>query len=342
VIVIVRLTHKFPKIPFLEFDYVAKVRRLQAKMVDQRTNMRFQAPTVPSISGTTDVYLILGDPVEQVRAPDAFNLIFAKMGTDAVLVPVHVAPVNLNAFVRTAFLAKNIKGMWVTIPHKTPIMDALDSCDALGRIAGAVNAVRRSATGQIEGGLFDGQGFVASLDYFGVAWVGKRVLVVGAGGAAAAIGASMACGAPGASAQVAFFDPVPGRAQALAARIAEAARENTRVNAVDSNDPSGFDVVINASPLGLNPSDPMPCDVTRMEPHAALMDILMKNQPTPVVRAARARGLVAHPGYEMMVQQTHLYLDFFGFAEAAQQVRRDAGFIRNMIDPAPQISATVP
>lgn len=84
----------------------------------------------------------------------------------------------------------------------------------------------------------------------------------------------------------------------------------------------------------------MPCDVARMEPHAALVDILMKNQPTPVVRAARARGLAAHPGFEMMVQQTHLYLDFFGFAEAAQQVRRDAGFIRDMICPAQQFPAT--
>ena len=293
--------------------------------------MPSQPPAFPSISGTTDVYLILGDPVEQVRAPESFNLIFARMGIDAVLVPVHVAPENLNAFVRTAFLVKNIKGMWVTIPHKTPIMDVLDSRDALGRIAGAVNALRRSATGQIEGGLFDGQGFVASLDYFGIAWVAKRVLVLGAGGAAAAIGASMACSASGASAEVAFFDPAPGRAKALAARIAAAHGSGTRVNAVDSNDPSGFDIVINASPLGLKASDPMPCDVARMELHAVLMDILMKNQPTPVVRAARLRGLVAHPGFEMMVQQTALYLDFFGFAEAARQVRADAGGICGVI-----------
>lgn len=90
------------------------------------------APMVPSISGTTDVYLILGDPVEQARAPESFNLIFARMGIDAVLVPVHVAPENLAVFVRTAFLAKNIKGMWVTIPHKAPIMGVLDDSDALG------------------------------------------------------------------------------------------------------------------------------------------------------------------------------------------------------------------
>ena len=289
----------------------------------------------PAISGTTDVYLILGDPVEQVRAPESFNPIFARMGIDAVLVPVHVAPENLNAFVKTAFMAKNIKGMWVTIPHKAPIMDVLDRCDDLGRIAGAVNAVRRNADGQIEGGLFDGEGFVAALGYFNIAYAGKRVLILGAGGAAAAIGASMACtsiGSPvGASAEVAFYDPAAGKAQAVAARIGASAQ--ARVFTVDSNDPAGFDVVINASPLGLKAADPLPCDVSRMEPHAALVDILMKNQPTPLVRAARQRGLVAHPGFEMMIQQTHLYLDFFGFTEAAARVRRDADFVRELIYP---------
>lgn len=298
--------------------------------------MPYSALSSPAISGTTDVYLILGDPVEQVRAPESFNPIFARMGIDAVLVPVHVAPENLNAFVKTAFMAKNIKGMWVTIPHKAPIMDVLDSCDDLGRIAGAVNAVRRNADGQIEGGLFDGEGFVAALSYFNIAYAGKRVLILGAGGAAAAIGASMACKSigslVGASAEVAFYDPAAGKAQAVAARISASAQ--ARVFTVDSSDPAGFDVVINASPLGLKAADPLPCDVSRMEPHAALVDILMKNQPTPFVRAARQLGLVAHPGFEMMIQQTHLYLDFFGFTEAAARVRHDADFVRELIYPA--------
>ncbi len=283
---------------------------------------------MPEVSGTTDVYLILGDPVEQVRAPESFNLIFARLGIDAVLVPVHVAPQDLNVFVKTAFMAKNIKGMWVTIPHKTPIMQVLDECSQLGRVAGAVNALRRTPQGRIEGGLFDGEGFVASLDYFNIGYAGKRVLVLGAGGAAAAIGASLIS----AVAELAFFDPAAGRAQAVATRLRSAA--GARVIAVDNNHPAGFDLVINASPLGLQTSDPMPCDVSCMEPHAALVDILMKNQPTPVVRAARARGLVAQPGFEMMILQTHLYLDFFGFTDAAAVLRKDADFIRNTIYPA--------
>jgi shikimate dehydrogenase len=74
--------------------------------------------------------------------------------------------------------------------------------------------------------------------------------------------------------------------------------------------------------------------VDRVASHAAVVDILMKNQPTPLVRAARARGLVAQPGFEMMIQQAHLYLDFFGFHAAAQAVRGDSDFLRELLAPA--------
>jgi shikimate dehydrogenase len=107
-----------------------------------------------------------------------------------------------------------------------------------------------------------------------------------------------------------------------------------KVVSVDSNEPAGFDVVVNATPLGLRPADAMPCDVSRMAPGAAMVDILMKNQPTPLVRAARARGLVAQPGFEMMIRQAALYLDFFGLHTAARTVERDMGFIRQQIYPA--------
>lgn len=283
------------------------------------------------ISGSTDVYLILGDPVEQVRAPESFNEIFRRFGIDAVLVPAHVPAGSLQEFVRAVFKAPNIRGMWVTIPHKTPITALLRDCDELGRIAGAVNAVRRNADGSLSGALFDGDGFVASLDRFAIPWRGRRVLVIGAGGAGAAIGASLARAAQPVAA-LALYDPIAEHSHTIAARLSP--HTPARVHAVDSSDPAGYDLVINASPLGLEASDPLPCDVVRMAPHAALVDILMKNQPTPFVRAARARGLVAEPGFEMMIQQAHLYLDFFGFHAAAQAVREDSDFLRELFVPA--------
>lgn len=290
---------------------------------------------LPTVQGNTDVYLIPGDPVEQVRAPDVFNLIFKTLGINAVLVPVHVAAGDIETFVRAAFLAKNIKGMFLAIPHKSLVMGLLSHCNDYGRVAGAVNGIRRNPDGKLEGGLFDGKGFVSSLDYFGVAYAGKRVLVLGAGGGASAIAASLAIAGSRAPAEIALYDPVPGKAQAIAAHIASAPQAaGTRVLAAAGSDPSGYDLVVNASPLGLQHTDPLPCDVSRLAPHAAVVDILMKNQPTPLLRAVRDRGLVAQPGFEMLIQQAPDYLEFFGYAEAAAAVRRDATFIREHLYPA--------
>ena len=300
--------------------------------------------TTPSlISGTTDVYLIVGDPVEQVKAPELFNLVFAHCGIDAVLVPVQIAPAHLDDFVRSSLRASNIKGLWVAIPHKAPITGLLDSCTPAGRIAGAVNAIRREADGSLHGALFDGEGFARGLDFHGVDVAGRRVLILGAGGGASAIAVSLAL-APNPPARIALFDPVPGKAAAVAGRIGSEGRAVgvMQVDVADSSDPAGWDVVINASPLGLNATDPLPFDVARLAPGAVLMDILMKNQPTPAVRAVRAKGHRAYPGFEMLIQQAPLYLEFFGFHEAAAHVRADAAFLREKLYPADLLAEVLP
>lgn len=284
----------------------------------------------PVIRGTTDVYLIVGDPVEQVKAPEIFNRVFAQTGVDAVLVPAQVAPAQLENFVRTVLGAGNIKGLWVAIPHKAPITQWLDRCTDLGRLAGAVNGVRREADGSLTGGLFDGEGLKGALRFHGTSATGRRVLVLGAGGGAAAIAASLALG-DDAAAEIALFDPVPGKAEAVAACIR--AGSATPVRAVASSDPAGFSLVVHASPLGMKAGDPLPLDVSRLDADAELIDILMKNQPTPLVRAVRARGLNAWAGFEMLIQQAPLYLEFFGFHDAAARVRADAGFLREQIYP---------
>ena len=281
-----------------------------------------------NITGSTRVFLILGDPVAQVRAPEVFNSLFRKHGVNAVLVPAHVAPQHLDGFVKQVFSANNIDGLWLTIPHKASVLPLLDHCDTLGRLAGAVNAVRRNADGSLEGALFDGIGFVKGLDRFGITTPGRRVLVVGVGGGGVAIAASLAqrgCG------QLALFDAAPGRGQQVADQLNAAF--GTPVTAATSADPAGFDLVINSTPLGLKHGDPLPFDVARLERGAAVVDILMKNQPTPLLRACAARGITAHPGYEMMLQQMPEYLNFFGLHTLAQAVQEDASEVRALLEP---------
>ena len=167
-----------------------------------------------NISGSTRVFLILGDPVAQVRAPEAFNHLFAKHGVDAVLVPAKVGAADLAGFVKHALRADNIDGLWLAIPHKTPMLEVLDDCEPMGRAAGAVNAVRRTADGRLEGALFDGAGFVKALDHFGIPIAGRNILVVGVGGGVAIAAALAARGAG----RIGLFDNTLGRTHAVAAR----------------------------------------------------------------------------------------------------------------------------
>jgi shikimate dehydrogenase len=276
-----------------------------------------------NISGTTRVFLILGDPVGQVRAPEAFNHLFEKHGVDAVLVPAHVPPAEFAAFVKQVTQARNIDGLWLAIPHKTTMVKLLDHCDRLGRSAEAVNAVRRNADGSLEGALFDGVGFTKALDHFGIPIAGRRILVVGVGGGGVAIATSLAARGAG---HIALYDTATARTAEIATRLG--AEFGVVVEAVSEPDPAGFNLVVNATPLGLKAGDPLPFDVAHLDAGTVVFDILMKNQPTPLLRACRARSIVAHPGFEMMVQQVPEYLSFFGFDDIAQAVQADPSDVR--------------
>jgi shikimate dehydrogenase len=294
----------------------------------QPTMNKNPLPAMPTITGSTRVFAVLGDPVMQVQAPRVFNTIFARHGVDAVLVPAQVTAAALPGFVRHVTAAGNIDGLWVTIPHKPACASIVDHCDTAAALAGSVNAVRRDADGSLHGALFDGLGFVHALDHFGFAPRGRRVLLLGAGGAGAAIALAL-CEAGVAT--LALHD-LGDRATRLAARLAGHAGA-TRVE-VASADPAGFDLVVNATPLGLNPGDPLPVDPARLDAACLVVDILMKDRPTTLLRACATRGIQAHAGHEMLVQQVPDYLDFFGLHAAALAVREELPSLRALMGAA--------
>lgn len=285
-------------------------------------------PAMPLITGSTRVFAVLGDPVTQVQAPRVFNTIFARHAVDAVLVPAQVPAAALPGFVRHVTAAGNFDGLWVTIPHKPACAALVDHCDTAAALAGSVNAVRRDADGSLHGALFDGLGFVHALGHFGFAPRGRRVLLLGAGGAGAAIALAL-CEAGVAT--LALHD-LGDRAPRLATRLAGHSAA-TRIE-VATADPAGFDLVVNATPLGLNPDDPLPVDPARLEAGCMVVDILMKDRPTPLLRACAARGIQAHAGHEMLVQQVPDYLDFFGLHAAARAVREELPSLRALMGAA--------
>lgn len=282
---------------------------------------------MPSITGHTRVYFILGDPVAQVKAPTVYNALFARHGIDAVLVPLKLPAAALPGFVRHGLAADNIGGCWATMPHKAALFDLLQPSDPLARVAGAVNAVRRLADGRLDAALFDGIGFVKGLDHFGIAVAGKQVLVVGAGGGGQAVAAALAQRGP---ARLALYNRSRDKAQALAQRLAPL---GAPVQVADSNDAAGFDLVVNCTSQGLKPGDTMPFDPARVAAGAAVVDIIMSAEPTPLLRALRARGIQAEAGFEMLVQQIPEYLRFFGMPELAATLQEDLSEVRRLLQP---------
>lgn len=281
-----------------------------------------------TITGTTRVFLILGDPVAQVRAPEVYNHLFARHGIDAVLVPLKLPAAALPGFLQHGMAAENIGGFWATIPHKGQLAALLNPSDPVAQIAGAVNAVRRLPDGRLEAALFDGIGFVKGLDHFGIDVKGRRVLVVGAGGGGHAVAAAMAQRGPAVLG-------VANRTRDRAAALVERLRPIVGAAAVvaDSADPAGYDLIVNCTSQGLKADDPLPFDPSRVDAGATVVDIIMTKTPTPLLQQCRARGLKAEAGFEMLVQQVPEYLRFFGLETLAQTLQADLGEVRSLLYP---------
>jgi shikimate dehydrogenase len=281
-----------------------------------------------AITGKTRVFMIIGDPVAQVRAPEAYNHLFARHGIDAVLVPVKVPPQHLARFMHNAFAAENLGGFWVTIPHKAAMQALMAQCDPVAETAGAVNAVRRASGGGLEGALFDGLGFVKGLDHFGIDVKGRSVLVVGAGGGGQAVAAALAQRGP---AKLTVANRSVDKAQALVNRLIP--RFGPWVVCADSIDPAGHDLIVNCTSQGLQNGDPLPFDPARVATGSAVVDIIMTREPTPLLRACRERGIAAHAGFEMLVQQVPEYLRFFDMPALAETLQHDMTEVRELLYP---------
>jgi shikimate dehydrogenase len=197
------------------------------------------------------------------------------------------------------------------MPHKIAVIDLIDEASTAVKVAGSCNAVRRNSDGRLFGDMFDGAGFVRGMARRGRSLKGKEVLVVGSGGVGSAIAASSAAAG---AAEIALYDVSQAAMEALAGRL----RQNypTLRVTTGSNDPEGFDVVVNATPLGMKAGDPMPLDVSRLAPSTYVGEVVMKQETTAFLAAARAKGCEVQIGIDMLFEQIPAYLEFFGFPSA--------------------------
>nr|WP_315204174.1 ThiF family adenylyltransferase [uncultured Albidiferax sp.] len=275
------------------------------------------------ISGHTEIIAHIGFPTHAFKAPMIYNPYFDHAGIDAVVVPMGCKAEDYPAFLKAVFSLQNIRGALITMPHKVTTAGLLDEVSPTAQIAGACNAVRRNAAGQLVGDMFDGEGFVRGVQRKGFALPGIHALVVGCGGVGSAIAASLAAAGIGA---ITLFDAYTPSMEGLASRL----RQHYPALQVTagSNDPAGCDLVVNGTPMGMNDGDPLPMDVERIAPTTFVGEVVMKAEMTAFLRAAQSRGCPVQVGTDMLFEQIPAYLEFFGLPTTTPEVLRSVATLK--------------
>jgi shikimate dehydrogenase len=263
--------------------------------MSQQNASSFSPSLDEGLSGATRIYFIVGDPIAQVRSPAGVTAALRAAGRDALVVPAHVAPADLPAFFAGVTPMHNVDGVIITVPHKFSAAGYCTTLSDEGSFLGAVNTLRRTPDGHWHGGMFDGTGFVAALKDAGCDPTGKRALLIGAGGAGSAIGHALVSAGVG---SLDIRDNDMDRTTSLTGRLNALQRGKAGSAAADVEAPT-FDIVVNASPLGMRADDRLPIDVSRLRPETFVGDVVTKPPLTPFIEAARARGCRTVTGTQM-------------------------------------------
>lgn len=259
---------------------------------------------IPAPSGATRLYVIVGDPIAQVRSPAGVSAEFAARGHDGILVPVQVATADLPEFLSVASRLKNFDGIVVTIPHKFACYQACASATERAHFLRTVNLMRRRADGTWYGDMVDGVGFLGAARTKGIDPMGMRALLVGAGGAGSAI--ALALVEAGVS-ELAVHDSSAERRDALVHQLNGLGKGRARAGTAD---PAGFDFVANATPAGMKDGDPLPVDVTRLAPSAYCGCVITRPEISPFIAEARKLGCITATGTDMYQQHQGIMVDF--------------------------------
>jgi shikimate dehydrogenase len=274
-------------------------------VVDVTIDPRREAMT--TITGRTRLWLILADPIVQVKTPQMINGVIAERGVDGVMIPMHVGSDHLADAVKAIRGMKNCGGMIITVPHKSAIVDLLDDVSPNARLIGAANAIRREADGRLKGEILDGLGFVAGLKQHGIDPKGLSAYLAGAGGAANAIAFALA---EAGVTRLTIANRTRAKAEDLARRLAIAFP--ALPVAIGTPDAAGHDLLVNATALGMKLNDALPFDPASLSPKQIVADIIMDPEETAIMAAARGKGCRVHPGKPMLLAQRELMAEFLG------------------------------
>lgn len=255
-------------------------------------------------SGATRVIYVVGDPIAQVKSPYGVTELLRKRGADAIVVPAHITPVDLATWVASTETMRNCDGIIVTVPHKFAALALCSLTTAQARSIGAVNVMRREAEGGWYADMCDGAGYVAGLRSAGCEPRGLRALLVGAGGAGSAIAHALV---DAGVASLALHDADGGRREDLARKLRD---YGSVTPTIGSDSPEGYDLVINATPMGMRAGDPMPIRVDHLAPNTFVGDVVTMPAVPPLIEHARARGCGTMTGTTMFEAVRDRMVDF--------------------------------
>ena len=258
-----------------------------------------------NFSGATRVLFIAGDPIAQVKSPAGVTQALCARGADAIVVPAHVKPDDLAAFLALTQRMPNCDGHCVTVPHKFAALAGCATLSAQARSIGAVNAIRRNPDGSWHGHMCDGEGYVAGLRTLGCEPRSKRALLVGAGGAGSAIAHGLI---DAGVAQLHVYDADRARLDALLTKLRQYSNIPCRAGTPRAQ---GFDLAINATPMGMNVDDALPIDLSDCDGSLFVGDVVTKPAVPPLIEAARALGCHTMTGADMFTSVCERLVEFY-------------------------------
>jgi shikimate dehydrogenase len=276
------------------------------------------------ISGKTRICAIIGDPVEHSMSPAMHNAAFKKLGLDYIYVPFRVKPGELAAAV-SGLRALNVVGFNVTIPHKVAILPLLDKLDPAAERIGAVNTVVNDS-GKLIGFNTDADGFLRALTDRGIEPAGKKIAIIGAGGASRAVSYILA--ANGAVLTIFNRQKNLNHAELIASMITMNIGVNAKVLALDdlADGLKNTDILVNTTSVGMEPQDvdtPVPAGLLKGLP--VVVDIVYNPRETQLLKDAKKAGVKTIGGVEMLAWQGALSFEkWTGQKAPLDLMRREA------------------
>jgi shikimate dehydrogenase len=241
-----------------------------------------------NFSGATRVYFIVGDPIAQVKSPFGVTQAFEQHGKDAVCIPAQVPSQDLKQWFEGVSLMRNIDGIIVTVPHKFDCHALCTTSSPRAEFLGAVNTIRRNKDGSWHGDMFDGLAYVKAIESKGFDLRNKTALLVGAGGAGSAIAHSLVLAG---IKELAIQDENTERRDSLIHRLNSL--KHGRVY-VGSSNLIGFDVAINATPVGMRETDPSPFDLSTITPNMFIGCVITAPRNSSVDSCSACQRLQHH------------------------------------------------